>query len=141
MESNRFELEVEGRLENLSVISDFVADAAKQLGIDSPTTSRIQLAVDEACTNIIQHAYLEQEDIITLTLELVNDNLVVTVKDRGKPFDPSTVPPPDLGADLDKRRVGGLGIHFIRKLMDDVSYNFDVERGNTLIMRKRLPRD
>ncbi len=141
MESNRFELEVEGRLENLSVISDFVADAAKQLGIDSPTTSRIQLAVDEACTNIIQHAYLEQEDIITLTLELVNDNLVVTVNDWGKPFDPSTVPPPDLGADLDKRRVGGLGIHFIRKLMDDVSYNFDVERGNTLIMRKRLPRD
>ena len=138
MKSNRFELETKSKLENLLVISDFVAEAMKQLGADSETIFKVQMAVDEACANIIQHACLEQEDIITLTLELVNDNLVVTIRDRGKPFDPRSVPPPDLEAGLDKRKIGGLGIYFMRKLMDEVGYNFDAKKGNTLIMRKRL---
>jgi len=63
---------------------------------------------------------------------------VVTIKDEGKPFDLSSVPPPDLDTDLDKRRIGGLGIYLMRKLMDDVSYSFDAQKGNTLVMRKTL---
>lgn len=138
MKSNWFELEIESRLESLSVISDFVAETTKQLGVDLPTISRVQLAVDEACTNIIKHAYSEQKGVITLTCELVDDDLIITIRDRGKPFDPSSIPLPDLEADLNGRRVGGLGIYFMRKLMDEVSYNFDPERGNELTMRKRL---
>lgn len=138
MRSNRFELEIEGKLENLSVVADFMSEAMKQLGVDLATISRVQMAVDEACTNIIQHAYSGEMGVITLVCELVDDDLVITTRDRGKPFDPNFVPPPDLGADLDERRVGGLGMHFVRKLMDEVSYTFDAEKGNELIMRKRL---
>ena len=140
MKSNRFEVEIESKVENLSVISDFVAESLKQFGVDQATTSRVQLAVDEACTNVIRHAYSEWKDLITLVLELVDNDLIITIRDRGKPFDPSSIPPPNLEADLDERKIGGLGIYFMRQLMDEISYNFDAETGNELKMKKRLHR-
>lgn len=96
----------------------------------------VRTAVDEACTNIIKYAYPGQNGMITITCEKRGDDFVVTIKDNGKPFDPSSVPPPDLGADLDKRKIGGLGTYLMRILMDDVSYSFDAKKGNTLVMRK-----
>jgi serine/threonine-protein kinase RsbW len=96
------------------------------------------MAVDEACTNIIKYAYSEEGGVITLTCELQGNDFVVIIRDRGKPFDPSSVPPPDLEADLDERKIGGLGIYLMGKLMDDVSYSFDAKKGNTLVMRKML---
>ena len=138
MKSNRFELKVESKLENLPVISDFIIDAVKQLGVDSATASRIQLTVDEACTNVIKHAYSEWKGFITLVLELVNNDLIIIIKDYGKPFDPSSVSPPDLEAELEERKLGGLGIHLMKKLMDEVSYNFDAEKGNNECTLKTL---
>jgi serine/threonine-protein kinase RsbW len=108
-----------------------------QLGIETGVFE-VQTAVDEACTNIMKYAYPEAGGIIIITCEVRGKHFIVTIRDKGKPFDPSTVPPPDLIADLDKRRIGGLGIYFMRTLMDNVSYSFDAEKGNTLIMRKRL---
>ena len=140
MKSNRFELEVESKLENLPVIGDFLAEAMNQLDIEPATASRVQLVVDEACTNVIKHAYSEWKGLITLVLELVDNDLIITVRDQGKPFDPSSVSPPDLETDLDERKIGGLGIYFMRELMDEISYNFDAEKGNELTMRKRLHR-
>ena len=138
MKSNRFELEVDAELKNLSVINDFVTEATKQLGVAPGHTSGIQLAVDEACTNIIKYAYAEQKDLITLTLEIVDEELIITVTDRGQPFDPESVPQPDLEADLEERSIGGLGMYLMRKLMDDVSYSFSAREGNKLTMRKHL---
>ena len=140
MKSNRFELEIESKLGNLSTINDFVTEAMKQLAADSATISKVQLAVDEACTNVIKHAYSGRKGTITVILELVGDDLVITIRDYGKPFDPSFVSRPDLEADWDKREVGGLGMYFMRKLMDDVTYTFDAKEGNELTMRKRLPK-
>ena len=110
----------------------------EQLGIDQATAFKIQLAVDEACTNITKHAYSEQKGIISLSLELTGSDLTIIIRDRGEPFDHSSVPPPDLEADLYKRKIGGLGVHFMKTLMDEVSYNLDTEKGNELTMRKRL---
>jgi len=94
--------------------------------------------VDEACTNIIKYAYSGKAGIITIVCERQNDELVITIRDYGKSFDPLSVPQPDLAADLDHRKVGGLGIYFMKKLMDDVSYSFDARKGNSLIMRRKL---
>jgi len=71
-------------------------------------------------------------------MELIGDNLVINVNDNGKPFAPDTIPPPDLDADLEKRRVGGLGIYFMKKIMDEVSYSFDSVAGNRLTMKKSI---
>ncbi len=138
MKENRFELKVDSRLENLSIISDFITKVMRQIGAKGRSISEVQLAVDEACTNIIRHAYSERKDIITIALEIADEDLIVTITDRGKPFEPSSVPPPDLESDVGERKIGGLGIYFMRKLMDEMSYSFDVEEGNKLTMRKHL---
>jgi anti-sigma regulatory factor (Ser/Thr protein kinase) len=137
MKSTKFELEIDGKLENLSVITDFTATAMRRLGIEEGIFE-VQTAVDEACTNIIQHAYSGKAGMITISCELQLNRLILTIKDSGKPFDPCSVPPPDLEADLDERRVGGLGMYLMRKLMDDVSYDYDAHKGNRLTMRKTL---
>jgi serine/threonine-protein kinase RsbW len=139
MKGAQFELEIDGKLENLSVIADFIATAMRQIGAEE-SIFEVQTAVDEACTNIIQHGYSGKGGIITISCELQDDDLVVTIRDRGTPFDPGSVPPPDLEADWERRKVGGLGMYLMRKLMNDVSYDFDAEKGNKLTMRKTLPR-
>jgi anti-sigma regulatory factor (Ser/Thr protein kinase) len=138
MKGAQLELEIDGKLENLSVIADFIATVMRQIGTEKEIFE-VQTAVDEACTNIIQHAYSGKGGVIAISCGLQDNDIVITITDKGMPFDPGSVPPPDLEADLDHRGVGGLGIYLMRKLMDDVSYDFDAAKGNKLTMRKMLP--
>ena len=139
MNSNQLELQIEAKPENLSVIADFIATAMRQLGTEQDMFE-VQTAVDEACTNIMLHAYSGKGGVISISCELQDKDFIITIRDNGRPFDPASVPPPDVEAALEERRVGGLGVHLMRKLMDDVSYTFDAEKGNKLVMRKTLAR-
>jgi serine/threonine-protein kinase RsbW len=139
MNENKFQLEVENKIENLPVIGDFVNDTLERFGADPATINRVQLVIDEASTNVINYAYAGGSGRLKLILELVGDELNVSLIDWGTPFDPNTVQPPDLEADLDSRKIGGLGIYFMRKLMDQVYYTFDAREGNHLLMKKKLP--
>jgi len=138
MKQARFELEIDSKLENLPLIANFVDEVLERFGTDPASAYRVQLAVDEACTNVIKHAYGGGIGPMRLEMELIGDNLVINVNDNGKPFAPDTIPPPDLDADLEKRRVGGLGIYFMKKIMDEVSYSFDSVAGNRLTMKKSI---
>jgi serine/threonine-protein kinase RsbW len=140
MEKARFELEIDSKVDNLPVIANFVDEVLERFGADPASVYRVQLAIDEACTNVMKYAYEEETGLIRLEMELIGDSLVITVSDSGKPFDLDTIPPPDLDADLEKRRIGGLGIYFIRKLMDEVTYSSDSAAGNRLTMRKSITR-
>jgi serine/threonine-protein kinase RsbW len=135
--STRLELKVDARLESLPKINDFIAAAMKQLGVEK-NLHNVQVAVEEACTNIIKHAYSNKGGIITISCEVRENALVITIQDNARPFDPAAVPPPDLEAGLENRQVGKLGLHLMRNLMDEVSYSYDPEEGNTLIMKKKL---
>jgi anti-sigma regulatory factor (Ser/Thr protein kinase) len=133
----RWELTVDGRLDNLASIADFVVKAAQSSGLDERATFEVQLAVDEACTNVIQHSYGEEgKGEIVLCCELADSDFVVTIRDHGRPFDPECVPAPDLTCSLAERREGMLGLYFMRQLMDEVCFRFDAE-GNELTMIKR----
>jgi len=128
------------RYDSLAVIDRFVADAAGRAGFDSCTVYQVQLAVDEACSNIIEHAYGgEGPEMIECSLQVADGDLTVVLRDTGQPFDPSIVPEPDVDADLDARTGGGLGLFFIRRIMDEVTFDFDTEDGNvlTLVRRRR----
>jgi anti-sigma regulatory factor (Ser/Thr protein kinase) len=138
MTVNKYELEVGNSLDQLPVIGDFVAETLSRFGADGATINRVQLVVDEASTNVIKYAYEGGAGKLKVVLEKKGDDLIVTLIDWGIPFDPDTVPPPDLEADLASRKIGGLGIFFMRKLMDEVDYTFDAREGNRLIMKKRL---
>jgi serine/threonine-protein kinase RsbW len=138
MSETRFELEVENRIENVPVIADFVSNTLERFGAGPATINQVQLVVEEASTNVINYAYAGGTGRLRLVLELVEDELNVSLIDWGVPFDPNVAPDPDLNADLDSRKIGGLGIYFIRKLMDTVYYTFDPREGNHLLMKKKI---
>jgi serine/threonine-protein kinase RsbW len=126
------------KFEYLDEIREFVGGIARTGGFTDKDVYNIQLATDEAASNIIEHAY---EKITNGVLELscgVRDDLITIVLiDHGESFDPSEIPLPDLKADLSDRKIGGLGIFLMRKLMDDVHYEVTANRGNILTMTKR----
>ena len=131
------------QFENLDRVREFVAESAEECGLEPAAVYAVQLAVDEAFTNIIEHAYGgESLERIECTCQMVSGNLGVTLMDCGKPFDPSLVPEPNLTAELEEREVGGIGLYFIYQLMDDVQFSFtkNLELGkncNLLRMIKR----
>ncbi len=109
---------------------------AQDAGFESFAVYSIEMAVDEACSNIIEHAYEgEGKGDIRCTCSVTEDTLKVIIKDRGKPFDLSSVPPPNLSDDLEERQAHGLGLHFIRKWMDEVDF-LSKDAENTLTMVK-----
>ena len=123
----------------------FVTQAAESAGLNSQATFLVQLAVDEACTNIIEHAYggTDQGQIsVTCDIESVQGEtfFLVRIEDQGKPFQPDLVPALHLTSDPEEFKIGGLGMHFMRKMMDRVEYHFHTGR-NELVMYKRLEQE
>lgn len=121
---DEFELKIGGKLENLSHIGDFIGDSMREFGLDNRKIFNVQMAVDEACTNIIEYGYANEVGTIDIACQRRGGEIVVVIKDEGKPFDPTAVQPPDLNASLEERKTGGLGIYFMKTLMDEVKYEF-----------------
>jgi len=126
------------RFDSLAAISEFVTRAAEAAGLDARAVYAVQLAVDEACANIIEHAYGgEGRGDIECTCRVNENGLTVILRDYGRPFNPTSVPEPDLYASLEDRKIRGLGLYFIRQLMDQVRFEFTADSGNVLTMVKR----
>jgi len=130
-------LTVGGRYANIPTITNFVGEAAAAAGLKESEIFHCQMAVDEACTNIIEHAY-GGENIGTIQVTcIVEPGLCkIIVVDEGKQFDPTSVPEPKLDAKLEDIRPGGIGLHLMRQFMDEVRFEFEEGR-NTLTMIKR----
>lgn len=130
------------RFDSLAAVGEFVTRAAEAAGLDARAVYAVEMAVDEACANIIEHAYGgEGRGNIECTCIVNNNGLTVILRDYGCPFDPTRVPEPDLCASLEDREVGGLGLYCIRQLMDKVRFEFTPDSGNvlTLVKRKESP--
>ncbi len=128
------------QFEVLEAIREFVAEAARQACMDEKDVYNVQLAADEAASNIIEHAYAGIPDGQIEISTLINpESLVISMRDQGKRFDPSEVADPDLEAALEDRAAGGLGLFFMRKLMDEVRFEWRPETGNLLTMVKCCP--
>ena len=125
------------KFENLDEIRAYVGAQARAAGFDDRTIYSVQLAADEAASNIIEHAYKGKTgQSFMLRCEFSRDRLTMTFLDRGKAFDFSRVETPDISADLSKRKIGGLGIFLMHKLMDEVVYKV-TKSGNYLTLVKR----
>jgi len=123
----------------LGLIGSYVAYVARLMGFSEGDIARIRLAVDEACTNVIDHAYPPGERAhFSVTCDCQADALRIAVWDGGQPFDLDRVPLPDLEAPLEKRKIGGLGIYLMRKVMDEV-HLCEREEGKEVVLIKRLP--
>ncbi|MEM7034189.1 MAG: ATP-binding protein [Chloroflexota bacterium] len=135
-------LTVDGDYSCLTVVCDFAQNFAIKAGFDSRSVYAVQMAVDEAVSNIIEHGYGgEGKGKIHLDFVQLQDSIKVTIQDEGTPFDPDAIPLPDFYAPIKDRPEGGLGLYLMRKLMDQVEFNFSSDRNqemNTLTMIKHL---
>lgn len=132
---------VPATLESLAPISAFIHQATQCVGLSEHAAWQVQLAIDEAATNIIQYSYGESDSgVIAVSWSVAGGDLVVMLRDHGQPFRPEDVPTPDITSPLDERQVGGLGLYLMHKLMDSVHFAFDDHHGNVLTMTKHLDR-
>jgi phosphoserine phosphatase RsbU/P len=110
---------------SLPEIADFVRDSVKEIGFNSVDLFSLETAVDEAVSNIIEHAYQgEGKGEITCTVEPLSNAVKIILEDHGQSFDPSCVPIPDITADLDDRMDHGLGVYMMCQLLDDIHFEF-----------------
>ena len=127
------------RTEQLLEVRQFVSEAAREFGFDDEEVANIALAVDEACTNIIKHAYQYARDKeIQITVNRAHDVFEVRITDEGRPFDPAHLRTPNLQDHLTHYRKGGLGVYLMRRLMDAVEYNIKPGSRNEVRMVKNL---
>jgi serine/threonine-protein kinase RsbW len=124
-------------LKNLETICDYVTHFANEAGLNESEVYAVQLAVDEASTNIMEHGYgRECPNRIDVSCEILEDGLKVVIYDDAEPFNPDAVPDPEINVSLEEIKPRGLGIFFMRKMMDEVHYESSENMGNTLTMIK-----
>ncbi len=120
-------------------VREFVGEAARAFGFSEEDTANIVLAVDEACTNIIKHAYQYATDKeIEVSIIPQKRSFEIRIYDSGKSFNPSTIRQPDLKEHIGHRKRGGLGVYMMKKLMDKVEYNFHKGKRNEVRLIKYL---
>ena len=132
------ELLVTSDLDQLPLVLDFVRAACADAGMNEDEVFACELATDEACANIMQHAYEGRPDgEILVRCWTASEQMFIRFHDSGQPFEPRDIEPPMFTDDLQERQVGGLGLHFMRTLMDEIAFEFD-ETGNTVTMSRRI---
>lgn len=128
------------RYENLAQIREFVVQAARNAGFNQKDVYAIELAVDEAFTNIIEHAYGgEGIGDIECHCDFEQGELIITLQDRGQPFNPEGIPEPDFSVGIEKLKPRGAGLYIMKKMMDKIEYSRDRQGRNILVMTKSKP--
>ncbi|OPY90636.1 MAG: Serine/threonine-protein kinase BtrW [Syntrophus sp. PtaU1.Bin208] len=131
-----------GILDSLYDLMAFVTSHAREQGFSVERIRDIELAVEEVLVNIIKYAYgnCDQKGSIEITCQPADGRgFVLEIADSGIPFDITSVPDPDVNADINDRQIGGLGIYFVKQLMDEVRYRREEDRNKlTLVVHKTV---
>ena len=136
--SQRYQMTRAAELESLSVFREFISDCCNRHNVPDETVFELKLAVDEACTNVMEHGYQGMDPgSIILSFRVEPDRVLVQITDFGHVFEPASVPQPDLEAALEDRPLGGMGLYLIYKTMDNIDYQSS-EDGNTLTFTKYI---
>lgn len=134
-----FALQVPSSTENLSMIREFVSSIGAQAGLDAKEVGKLELAVDEACANVMEHAYgKDLTKVVSVRAIFDEDRVQIEVIDTGTGFDPGTIEQKDLDRLVSARQSGGLGMRLMKSLMDEVHYEMIPGQKNELRMVKRL---
>ncbi len=132
-----YKITVQASTEHLAEVRKFVAEHAQDFGFNPQEVADIRLAVDEAYTNIIKHAYQKnKQKSVDIELGYDRNEFWVALLDTGNAFDPSAYQKPDIRQKIKEKKRGGVGVYLIRKLMDHVEYQTD-DAINTIRMTKK----
>ncbi len=140
MSAGHAHLRIESKTEKLSIVREFVSDAARRFGFTEESVGKIALAVDEACTNVIKHSYnYAPNKEIDIRIIAENGVFEIVIIHQGKTFNPDEVKTPDMREYLSHYRKGGLGIHLMRSLMDTIEYRIRPDKKSEVHLLKRMP--
>ena len=136
--SEQLKLKVETNPSELERISAAVEDIGGRENWPAQFIFRVNLVLEELGLNIMNYGHDEGFHEFDITLTSDDDVLTIEVTDDGRPFDPlSEAPKPDLDASVDDRQVGGLGLHLVRTMVDEMSYRREQDKNHlTLVARK-----
>lgn len=130
-----------GSVQELALIREFVGTRASEFGFDENDTYKITLAVDEACSNLIRHAYkFDNSKFLCIEIQTNNLDFSILISDDGQSFDLTEVDSPKMNEYFQQFKQGGLGIHIIKLVMDQIEYfpHNDEHKKNILKMTKIL---
>jgi len=128
-------------LDSLRPMMAFVSNCLTLRGFSHLRASEVELAVEEALVNIFRYAYPDRPGEVEVRCQATADRqLVIEIEDEGVPFNLLSIPDPELSPDINQRKIGGLGIFFIRRMVDDVRYRREQDHNIlTLVVSPERP--
>ena len=132
-----FSLKITSDINHIPEVSEKLEGTMLAGGFSGEEILDTQLAVEEAITNVIVHGYGNAGGEIRISCHVADGKVVVQISDSAPPFDPLSLPEPDLDAEVNERRIGGLGIYLLRQVMDDIAYQF-LDGKNILTLTKNI---
>lgn len=131
-------LTLKNEIEEISKLEGFMEAVGDQTGIDASLITSLNLALEEAVTNVILYAYPEgQEGKADIDVYVNQEELKFVLRDSGTPFDPTAKEDADVTLSLEDRPIGGLGIFMVKQIMDTIEYEYR-ENQNILILHKKI---
>ncbi len=124
MASSTYKLTIPSSTRYLEDVRRFIETHTVEAGFNAQSVEQFKVAVDEACTNVIKHAY-SGEDSHELNIKVIadSDRFTVCIRDKGVAFRPREYNEPDIFELAKRRQAGGFGVHIMRRLMDHVEYS------------------
>ena len=131
-------LRLSNDVQEVPLLSTFVDEVCESHGVDMMTTMQMNLALEEAVVNVMTYGYPEgTKGYVDISVQSDSCGLTFVISDSGKPFDPTTRGEVDTTLSAEERSIGGLGIHLVRQLMDDIKYEYK-DGHNVLTLKKKL---
>jgi len=138
MAKNTYSFELKSDLSELDRLCQNLETFGQKFGLSKKLIFEINLALDELFTNIISYGFQDdKEHVVRITLTPENDQLCLCIEDDGKPFNPIEFESPDVSCSVEKCKIGGLGIHIMKKLMDDICSERCDDK-NVLNLKKKI---
>ena len=138
MAKNQVSFKLKSNLSELDALCQKLEKFGESMGLSKKCIFEANLALDELFTNIISYGFDDKnEHTIRITISLQNDELVFNIEDDGMPFNPTEAETPDLECTIEECRIGGLGIHLAKNLMDEVCYQRCKDK-NILTLKKNI---
>ncbi len=138
MAKKYYSFELKNDLSELEQLCQTCEEIGRDINISDKTIFEMNLALDELFTNIISYGFNDQQEhTIKINITIEGDQLQMRIEDDGVPFNPMESKTPDFQCGIEECKIGGLGIHLIRKMMDDVQYK-RVSDKNILLLRRKI---
>ncbi len=131
-------IERPARMDHLPELVEFASQCVRESGADAAALHDVRLAVSEVCANVVHHGYAGEPGSITIETAATAERIEVRIEDDAPVFDPSTLPPPDIDSDWEHRQLGKVGWHLVNSVMDEVRHEPRGDRGNRIILVKRI---